>query len=485
MVVKKALRMQNDINIFINDFCKELRENNVAIFVGSGLSVPAGCVDWKGLLKDLAEELSLDIKKEYDLVALGQYYCNENGGNRGRMNQKLLSEFCGNAQITENHKILARLPITTFWTTNYDTLIENSLKAVYKIPDVKHDKRQLAVTMPKRDATVYKMHGDASHPDDAVIIKDDYERYHIDREPFITALSGDLVSKTFLFLGFSFTDPNLDYIFSRIRANFAKHQRQHFCFMKTIKGAGANAVYKRRKQELFINDLRRFNIKTLLVDKYSEITRILRTIESIYKRKTVFISGSAVQYGVGKWKEKESQNLIHNLAKKLIGNDYRLVSGFGLGVGSFVVNGALSEIYSQKHRSSKEQLVLRPFPQNKTGKKDLSQMWKEYRQEMIPEAGVAIFLFGNKENNGKVVVADGVRKEFEIAKKNGLKLLPVGATGYMAKRLWDIVDMDFDKYFPQAQATTKKKWRVIGDPSKTPTTVINAVFEILEELNQE
>ena len=482
-MVKNKSAIQNEIKIFISDFCKELRENNAAIFAGSGLSMPAGFVDWKGSLKDLAEELSLDINKEHDLVALAQYYCNENGGNRGRLNQKLLSEFCSNAQITENHKIIARLPINTFWTTNYDTLIEDSLKTAHKIPDVKHDKKQLAITMPKRDATVYKMHGDCSHPDSAVIIKDDYEKYHIDREPFITALSGDLVSKTFLFIGFSFTDPNLDYILSRVRANFSKHQRQHYCFMKTISGTSKNTEYLKRKQELFINDLKRFNIKTLLVDKYSEITEILHTIESIYKRKTVFISGSAVQYGTGKWNANASQDFIHNLAKKLVSNDYRLVSGFGLGVGSFVINGALSEIYSQKHRSSKEQLLLRPFPQKKTGTKDISQVWEEYRREMIPEAGIAVFLFGNKDSKGKIIDADGVRKEFDIAKNNGLKLLPVGATGHMTKLLWSMMNKDFDKYFPKAKTTFKKNWQIIGNSNKTPANILKVILEMLIELN--
>jgi SIR2-like domain len=53
------------------------------------------------------------------------------------------------------------------------------------------------------------MHGDIDHPDEAVLTKDDYESYHVKMDQFITTLSGDLVSKTFIFIGFSFTDPNL------------------------------------------------------------------------------------------------------------------------------------------------------------------------------------------------------------------------------------------------------------------------------------
>ena len=43
------------IEKFVNDVTEELHERNVAIFAGAGLSVDAGFVDWKGLLKPLAE----------------------------------------------------------------------------------------------------------------------------------------------------------------------------------------------------------------------------------------------------------------------------------------------------------------------------------------------------------------------------------------------------------------------------------------------
>ena len=54
-------------------------------------------------------------------------------------------------------------------------------------------------------------------PNDAVLTKEDYELYDLHRRVFTTTLQSDLVSKTFLFLGFGFTDPNIDYILSRIR----------------------------------------------------------------------------------------------------------------------------------------------------------------------------------------------------------------------------------------------------------------------------
>lgn len=194
------------------------------MFIGAGFSMNAGYVDWKSLLSGIAEDLGLDIEKETDLVSLAQYNYNENGQNRGVINHALFEEFTKEKDLDENHKILAKLPISTFWTTNYDSLIEKALRDARKIVDVKYNNSHLSLTIPHRDAVVYKMHGDKSNPNEAILIKDDYEQYYQKHAQFITSLSGDLISKTFLFIGFSFSDPNLDYILSRIRIDYRQHR---------------------------------------------------------------------------------------------------------------------------------------------------------------------------------------------------------------------------------------------------------------------
>jgi NAD-dependent SIR2 family protein deacetylase len=163
------------IDSFIDTYAQALADQNAAIFAGAGLSIPAGMVDWKGLLKNIAREIGLDVKKEDDLITVAQFHYNEHGG-RHKINQALIHEFARRAKLTENHRILARLPIRTYWTTNYDTLIEESLKEAGKTPDVKTTVANLATTLPRRDAVVYKMHGDIAQPDKAVVTKDDYRR---------------------------------------------------------------------------------------------------------------------------------------------------------------------------------------------------------------------------------------------------------------------------------------------------------------------
>ena len=77
--------MSRDVDFFVRDFVKELREDNAAVFVGAGFSAPAGFVNWRDLLRPIADELQLDIEREHDLVAIAQYHSNENGGQRTTM----------------------------------------------------------------------------------------------------------------------------------------------------------------------------------------------------------------------------------------------------------------------------------------------------------------------------------------------------------------------------------------------------------------
>lgn len=471
------------ISSFLITYSEEIEADNAAIFAGAGLSRAAGFVDWKLLLKSVAASLELDVEKESNLVALAQYYCNARLGSRGRINKLLLDKFARDAEITANHRILARLPISTFWTTNYDRLIEQSLEEAGKRPDVKYTVDQLALTVPHRDAVVYKMHGDISEPSKTVLIKDDYEKYHLSRAAFITALTGDLVSKTFLFLGFSFSDPNIDYVLSRIRAGYDINMRTHYCFMKRLDEQDfpdkETLAYKSRQQALFINDLLRFNVETLLLDSYPRITEILEDLERIYRSRSIFISGAAHEWGPG-WPTERARKLVRGLSKTLVDRGYRLVNGFGYGVGSSVIAGALEHIYATKRGKMEDQLILRPFPHDIIGSDDWESVARRYREDMANYAGAAVFLFGNKLKDGQVVKSDGVAQEFAVCKDKGLALIPVGATGSMAGDLYKTVMDDFATYFPKRTEQFAPLMQTLGDADAEPEVLIDTIVRVLE-----
>ena len=471
---------------FLRDVGKELAEENVAIFAGAGMSAGAGFVNWAELLRPIAEELGLDVDRESDLVALAQFHCNDNANNRSQLNQRLIEEFSQETTETENHKILCRLPIRTYWTTNYDKIIESALDKSGKIADVKYTKEHLSITKPRRDAIVYKMHGDVDHSNQAVLTKDDYERYHVKMDQYLANLKGDLISKTFVFIGFSFTDPNLDYILSRVRVAYEKNQRRHYCFIKSVEEEQDEEVadfeYRERKQELFVKDLERFNIKTILVHDFAEITQLLSRLEQNYKANTVFISGAAHEYSP--LAERDALSFVYKLSSTLASNGARVVSGFGLGVGSSVISGVLEQVYMNLKAKIEDQLVLRPFPQSTEGNVPIATLWTRYREDMIDHAGIALFVFGNKLKDKEVVLSNGMREEFTIAMAKGLFLIPVGATGYMAEEIWQEMNNQIQGGVGSSDGM-KILFKKLGDKNASTDELIDTVVKLIDIRNGE
>ncbi|EXX84012.1 USG protein [Salmonella enterica subsp. enterica serovar Namur str. 05-2929] len=474
-----------DKEYFIKNYLKEIQDGNAAIFAGAGLSIGAGFVDWRNLLKPLADELHLDITHEQDLVSVAQYFCN--GYNRSRITQTLIDELGVSPTPTKNHKILASLPIDTYWTTNYDRLIENALNQENKIYDSKYRKDQLAYTKRGRDVLLYKMHGDIEDPSNTILTKDEYEKYSFTHAPFITALSGDLVSKTFLFLGFSFSDPNLDYILSRVRVNFQDNQRNHYCIFKRCakndfddESEFLNASVK---QDLVAQDLKRFHINVVFVEEYNEIEQMLEKIYRLFKRKTIFISGSADSFG--EWDKKDVEDSLFKLGSAMVDKGFRVASGIGLGIGNALVSGAIAKAYKSQQSHLDDHVLMRPFPQYIEDVGERRRVWRRYREEIISKSGIAIFLMGNKTVDGEVVDADGMQQEFEIAVEQGVFVLPIGCTGFMSKKLWDLVIGNIDKYYSEQSQEFYEKFNELGETIDNPREVISMIIDILDLIVKE
>jgi hypothetical protein len=297
-------------------------------------------------------------------------------------------------------------------------------------------------------------------------------------------LSGELITKTFLFIGFSFTDPNLDYVLSRLNFRFSKDKRQHYCFVKryelgdSLNPDQATLDYNNRRQTLTINDLKRYGIKSLIVDNYSDITSVLQVIETRYKKRTIFISGSAETYEPHN--KFDAIGFVHNLSKAVVEDNYKIVNGFGWGIGSSVINGALESIQSNPNKYSENQLILKPFPQFETGSKNLKELWAEYRQKMISQCGISLFVVGNQLVDGEIIEANGMMEEFKIAHQNGCVCIPIGLTNYASKSIFDIISEEPDKYYENPdiimpilrelaneKTTFEKAMKIIKDLLKT------------------
>ena len=471
---------------FLKEYIKAISEGYAAVFAGAGLSCASGYVNWKELLRPLAEEIELDVDVEHDLISIAQYYRNSKG--RNQINQTILNNFTAEVKENENINIITDLPINTYWTTNYDTLIEDGVKRNNRKPDVKVTEKSLAINIYDRDAVIYKMHGDVSDPDSAILTKDDYDKYGLSHPLFRTVLRGDLVSKTFLFVGFSFEDPNLDYILSSIKVLLDESVRDHYCILRRVnlQDYDDNDVGKQKfhydsvKQGLRISDLQRYGIQSVLIDDFDEITKILLKIKSCCLLRNIFISGSVAEgYPVPGWSEADFNMFLSGLGRLLIEKDCKIVSGFGLGIGSPIVNGALEEIMSSRYKHLDEHLALRPFPQNVVGVEQREEVRYQYREKMIEEVGIVIFISGYKMDvDGNIKPAKGVMDEFEIAKQQCKYIVPIGSTDGVAKEILEEVKNDINRYL-----YLQNHLDILSD-STDAEVLKKTIFEIIDNIRK-
>lgn len=469
----------------MTDYLGEMVEGNAAVFAGAGLSIPAGFVDWRELVRPLLKEIDLDADLETDFVAAAQFHVNANGANRHKLHQAVIDAIAKKAAPTENHRLLASLPISTWWTTNYDKLIEDALREAGKTVDVKSAVPQLATTRPGRDATVFKMHGDVDRPEEAVATKDDFERYERDRGAFTNALAGDLVSKTFLFLGFSFTDPNLEQVLSRVRLTFNANQRRHYAIFRNrtkLSGESDEQFHHfRARQGLIVEDLKRFNVKVLLVDDYGEIPEILRELVNRYRRRTIYVSGSAEDFEP--WGADAVAAFVQALGQALVSKGTRIATGLGRGIGDAVFTGALRELMRSGARID-DALILRPFPQGAGSPEEQARMWEDYRREIISHAGIAIFMFGNKVRDQTTELADGVMREFDIAVEQGLIVLPIGATGSAAAALATKSMQEPDRYLIGLDQDARSELGALSAEYDKLNSLIEPLLRLIQKLQK-
>jgi hypothetical protein len=431
---------------FIEQWTKSLELGSAGAFVGAGLSRSAGYPDWRSLLADIATELGLDIEAEHDLAAVAQYSLNKATGKRTALTKLIVDHFPPKPDAPEPLRVLARLPIHHVWTTNYDRLAEVAWTQERKLLDVKSRNADLGIDKPWAHAILYKMHGSVDHPAEVVIAKDDYELYRRARPGFLQVLTGQLVTKQILFLGFSFTDPNIGHLFASIREAFRDDGPQHYAIVRRPKkqpGTGGRKRFETEKirHSLWVQDLQRYGIQCVEVDEYGEIDEILHAVELRLAGRSVFVSGS-LPLSAPDDQRRSVEDVAREVGRVIAEREKRLVSGFGLTVGSAAVSGALGMILKEATPNLEKSLLLRPFPQEAPPGTDMATFRTRYRDGMIQQAGVCVFICGLKEatGGGPPIVADGVVEEYESAKRLGRIVVPIGATGGAAAEIWHRLD---------------------------------------------
>lgn len=432
--------------LYLDQIAAKMKLGDVSVFAGAGLSVASGFVDWKKLLEPISKQLRLN--SNIDLTEIAQYY--ENKYDRQGLNSLVFDEFDKVPKNNENANWLAKMPISEFWTTNYDDVIEQSLKKqgknyqkIVRSEDFKYHKVE-------REVTIYKMHGDKDSPDDVVLTKRDYQSYDLERNVFTKLLSVELIRKTFIFIGFSFNDPNMERILSIAKQSLkGKAPQTHYCFMRKVQLMDyldeknklnreriKQYIQDKNYQELRIAAMAKDGILTILINSYDEITLMLQYLYNNYITNNVFVSGGINPEALSDYtsfdmkkdfssKLNAAESFLTLLGKTLCDNDFSVYTGFGAGVGNYILSGILSSdkyncvdvINDKIHISS---LVEVEDPDIKT----------QIRRKMIKQCSSSIIVFGYGEKDS------GTYQEYDIAMKEGKYIIPVMKTGLAAEKIY-------------------------------------------------
>lgn len=455
---------------FIRDYSDAIKNASAALFIGSGLSRDANAYDWKNLLKEAASDINLDVdKEEYDLIALAQYYVN--GKKRTKINEAISKCFKDVVKPAENHLLLATMPIFSYWTTNYDKLIENAFSELNISTMVLTDDDSLKKFTDGKDVIIRKLHGDVDNPSDCVITKHDYEEFAYKHEILLAQLKGEMCAKTFLFLGYSFSDMDINHILTRIRLFYkGESPRRHFCVMKE---ASEDDEYGKFKQGHIIRDLIEYGIYTVLVKDYSEITEMLKQIRHRIYEKNVYISGAY---------EEDCSNTseyARQISKWLISEGYKIYTGYGKNLGADIVSGGFEgcTIINQNAATKKfnENVFLYPFPYKQDMTSDERKaFYTQLRKNALLNTHITIVINGTKKENDSIINSPGCIEEAQLSLEQGNLVIPIAKTGGAAAEVWDKINKLDCNYSISAEFQALKSGATLDD-------VISAVKRIVGE----
>jgi hypothetical protein len=442
---------------FIRYYSGALLRGTATVLCGAGLSKQSGLPLWDELMKDPARELGFSTKDVNDLALLAQYYVTSIPNGRSRLEKLIKRKLSRKVLPNINHNLIAQLPLSAVWTTNYDSLLE---QACPKAKVCMRDK-DLIDDPPSGYKIIYKMHGDLS--DRIVITREDYEKYPLDFPRMWAQLVATFATESILFLGFGFNDPNVAHLLALARTQW-KEFRRHFAIVKK-----PLRKVERLLHEYRMRDLESVGIHTIEVETFAEITTILRKLLIRVCPPRVFISGSYQN-------NSRNDHFCRQLGKVLAHNGIGVVSGANRP--GTLVSYALGDALIKRRRYSPDELIF---------------FWvSKPKKPIVPERRLGTIVYYGKNRRfmrmeilrrvrATVLIggAEGTRKEAELSWKADVPVIPVAATGGAAFAIWAQMMKNLHKFSYGARVINRKTFQPLN--SRQPKECLDAVVLLLKQ----
>lgn len=191
---------------------KEITEGKCALFLGAGTSE----ISTQELINHLfqkLEEKRISLAKEIrgqELSKVAQYYTIKLNS-RDEMERRVknfINDYSKASRPLKIHELLAKLPPTIIFTTNYDRNIEKEFerkKREYEVIINEYDFRN----WDEKKTMIIKLHGSVDGSKNLIITDDDYIKFLMEPSVLKDTFKYILSTRKIIFIGYSLSDYNV------------------------------------------------------------------------------------------------------------------------------------------------------------------------------------------------------------------------------------------------------------------------------------
>jgi hypothetical protein len=230
-----------------------LAQEDTVLFIGSGISLWSGLPSWGGMIEELAQfvestggkaDLIRAEADKGDLLQAASYGFD-------KLTKQQIGDFIrsscryGITKPSEIHRKIVSLGPRCFVTTNYDNLIEESLRQwlpdrFFRPPVTNRQLTETAEVVHARAIDfIFKPHGDAHDSESIILTREQYRQLLPggERQAALESLKMLLASRPFVYLGFGLRDPDFIYLRDLLSNTYKGGTRDHYAIMADVSDA--------------------------------------------------------------------------------------------------------------------------------------------------------------------------------------------------------------------------------------------------------
>jgi hypothetical protein len=262
---------------------EDVGDSKLVLFLGSGVS--AGCQNssgirpptWKAFLENALERVG-GTKRVVKSLIKTRDYLTAAEILRNRFDSRQWQTFIETTfraprfQANDLIKAIFKLNLSVVITTNYDSIYEDYVRSVSKeaIQVVTHTADDLAVRIRSAKSLLVKMHGSVDEPQKIILTRSEYRDLRFTTQVY-DVLNALLLTRTFLFVGYSLGDPDLQLMLENFKARYVSGPIHYVCFPKPM------------NQELIDAVEEAYGLKVLLYDRKNNYLDLTKSFDELVR----------------------------------------------------------------------------------------------------------------------------------------------------------------------------------------------------------